>query len=216
MKSQLFFSKMDLHSNPSNFEIGTVIKYANFYLAYNNLGQRIGCDLILNRIGNYLSMFRFDNNSIYFDTGKLVEIKNYRFEIKRQEEENKMSSLYYGESSSLNEGVNLYDNSFHYLFHEIMYDYFKILSENKEQIKILEKSTLFNEEIFIDFLAVKNIFNIDFTGNTFINAFFKHIIEEINSLQKTGKTNIQFETMSEYIFDYFKNSEPIKKILIFL
>ena len=215
MKSQLFFSKMDLHSNPSNFEIGTVIKYANFYLSYNILGQRIGYDLILNRIDNYLSRYRFDNNSIYFDTGKLVEIKNYRFEIKHQEEENRLISLYYGESSSLNEGVNLFDNSFHYLFHEIMYDYYKVLSENKAHIKILEKSTLFNEEIFIDFLAITNILNINFTGNSFINTFFKHIMEEINSLHKRGKTNIQCETMSEYIFEYFQNSEPLKKILLF-
>ncbi len=216
MKSQLFFTKMDLHSSPSNFEIATVIKYANFFLSYNNLGQRIGCDLIVNRIDTGLSIYKFDVNSIYFDTGKVVVVKNYRFEIKNQEEENRMSSLMYGESSSLNEGLNFYDFSFHYLFHEIMFDYFKALSENKEQIKTLEKSKLFNEEIFIDFLAIKNIFNVDFTGMSFINTFFKHIIDEINSLHKTGKTNIQFETMSEYIFEYFQNSGPIKKILIFL
>lgn len=215
MKSQLFFSKMNLHPNPSNFEIKTVIKYANFYLSYNNLGQRIGCDLILNRIDTGLSIYKFDVNSIYFDTGKEVVVKNYRFEIKNQEEQNRMSSLMYGESSSLNEGLNFYDFSFHYLFHEIMYDYFKVLSEHKDVINLVNLKKLFNEEIFIDFLAVKNIFNVDFTGNSFINTFFKHIIEEIEGLCTRVKTNIQFETMSEYIFDYFKYAEPIKKILIF-
>ena len=215
MKSQLFFCKIDLHSNPTNFEIGTVIKYVNFYLSYNNLGQRIGCNLILNRIDTYLSAFKFDSNSIYFDTGKIVEIKNYRFELNSKVEGDKRFSLIYGEGSNLREGMNLYDHSFYYLFHEIMYDYFQVLSENKSVINIIELRKLFNEEIFIDFLAITNILNINFTGNSFINTFFKHIMEEINSLHKKGKTNIQCETMSEYIFHYFQNSEPLKKILLF-
>ena len=215
MKSQLFFCKIDLHSNPTNFEIGTVIKYANFYLSYNNLGQRIGYELLLHNRRPYLSNFKFDSNSIYFDTGKMVEIKNYRFELNSKEEGNKMFGIMHGANSKLIEGMNLYDHSFYYLFHEIMYDYFKVLSENKSVINIIELRKLFNEEIFIDFLAITNILNINFTGNSFINTFFKHIMEEINSLHKRGKTNIQYETMSEYIFEYFQNSEPLKKILLF-
>lgn len=216
MRSQLFVKTIDLHSNPSNFEIGIVIRYANWYIVYNSCGQRIGC---LNEIDHhltFLSYFYYTKGSIFVECtdGNVYEY-NYKFELLKRE---KITVDFFDKLQETgvltNNEIRFNDFVLHHLFYESMFDYFELLAKYKTELNEMKLTQLFNELVFIDFLAMKNLLKVEFTANLVPNKFIKHVTSEIKLTLETGQRTIPFSSMSEFAF-YFLTQLPIFQTLKF-
>jgi hypothetical protein len=213
MRSQLFVKSIDLHSNPSNFEIGIVIRYGDWYIVYNTVGQRISC---FNKWENEIdisSFFYFTKEQIVLECmDDTIALYTSRFEFIRSErKQDDFDEKIFDPINKHKTEIYFTDFVLFHLFQESMFDYFEVLSKNKEVLNQLNLSRLFNPELFIDFLAIKNVLGLNFTTHDIPNKFVRDITHEIKQTVEKGKSKIQFESMSEYIYHYFNQYNVVKK-----
>jgi hypothetical protein len=213
MRSQLFVKSIDLHPNPSNFEIGIVIRYANWLLVYNTIGQRIGYLNELEHQPTFSSLFYFTKQVICVvrTDGNLYEF-NYKFDLLRSKKTpvDFFDKIHETEIIA-NLEIRFNDFMLQHLFCESMFDYFEVLSKCNAALHELHLSHLFNKELFIDFLAVKNLMGLGFSSKDVHNTFVREITQEMKRAVENGESEIKCKSMSEYIYYYFSQYSVVKQ-----
>lgn len=188
------------HPNPVDTDIAFILSNNETHISYNSRGQRLGRIRIFDQ--ECIRVYYSKSEIIVFDDEKYCF--RFRYDFKSLPKETAYFEIHFMESETHKRSQNFYDDTFFRKHEEIIFKHFDFLIEHWSQLILLDLTSKYNQENFLDIFAVIQSQRLNLTSNRLIIQFYNRLCIEMKSELISGERCTRFLTAGDIVYDELK------------